>query len=252
MKRLAKLLVAVMALALVFTTFAFTASAEDTVVTYDGVYKGQYTTANHSGTAYIVFGQVDVDATEYGIVVEDSEGARFAFAGREKGEDGKFGIALYDLPEGVYNACVYAGSPEDQNYGEWVEINSVIRNEIHISYVDNGDSTLTVTVEITGTEVNFASVEANFTYDSSVLTYVESAASAEAGSPASTHIEDEELITYSVMNATNKTAPAKMLTATFSYSGAINTSVDFIVYDIFDASFNTEEYTVTGGSIVIG
>lgn len=96
------------------------AVAAGTVTTFEDLYVGEYSTDNHSGLAHIVFGTVsDVDA-EYGVIVEDSAGAKFLFEGKAISEDGKFGIALYEMPDGDYVAYAYTGSGNDRVLGNGV------------------------------------------------------------------------------------------------------------------------------------
>ena len=76
---------------------SITASAESNVTTFEDVYVGEYTSATHSGMAYIIFGQVSDTESEYGIIVEDQTGEKRLFKGLHIGEEGKFGIAIYEL-----------------------------------------------------------------------------------------------------------------------------------------------------------
>lgn len=115
MKKFSKILMVLIAVMLTLSVFTGFAFAEGTVELYEEIYVGEYDDGVHTGIANIVFGQVDVDASQYGIIIKDDKGNRFAFAGHVKGYDGKFGVALYDMPDGEYEVCVYQG-PLDGNY----------------------------------------------------------------------------------------------------------------------------------------
>ena len=99
MKKIFKIwaLVAVLVLSLC-PTFAI---ATSTATTLEDIFIGEYDSGDLSGFAHIVFGTIsDMDA-EYGIVLTDvEEGKSYAFKGKSIGDDGKFGIAVYDMPMG--------------------------------------------------------------------------------------------------------------------------------------------------------
>ena len=117
MKKISKILFVVMALALAISAFAVSASAEDTVVTNSQLYIGEYTSSTHSGMAHIVFGTVSNADVEYGVIIEDAAGLRFKFPGKAIGANGKYGIAIYDLPEGTYKAQAYTGADDARTLG---------------------------------------------------------------------------------------------------------------------------------------
>ena len=108
MKKFSKILLILTAVMLVSTVFTATAMAEVTQIN-ENVYVGNYDDGVHEGIANIVFGQVSPASQNYGIIVEDGKGNEFSFKGQSKGEEGKFGIALYGMPDGVYSVKVYEG-----------------------------------------------------------------------------------------------------------------------------------------------
>ena len=96
------------------------ASASVTVATFEEVYVGEYDSGELSGVAHIVFGTVSDKESEYGIVVEDESGKRLLFKGKAIGDEGKFGIALYEVPDGNYVAYAYTGSGDNRVLGNGV------------------------------------------------------------------------------------------------------------------------------------
>ncbi|MBQ2714274.1 MAG: tyrosine-protein phosphatase [Clostridia bacterium] len=122
MKKVSKILLLLTILSLVFCV-TLSATADSVAKTYESIYVGEYDSGAYSGLANIVFGQVDASVEEYGIIVQDKAGAKYAFAGKTKGEGGKFGVALYDMPDGVYDVYVYSGSLSgDYVTGDAVEL----------------------------------------------------------------------------------------------------------------------------------
>lgn len=115
-----KILLCVLLILSLTLALSVTANAETTVTTFDDIYVGEYTSATHSGMAHIVFGQVSDTESEYGIIVEDENGAKRLFKGQHIGEEGKFGIALYNLPEGNYKVCAYEGKEGNRTLGDTV------------------------------------------------------------------------------------------------------------------------------------
>lgn len=120
-KVLHSLLAVVVMLSLLVAGMTFTASAEDTVTTHPDVYNGEYATDTHSGIAHIIFGTVTDVSAEYGVIVEDEAGSRKLYQGKSIGVDGKFGIALYNVPDGDYVAYAYTGSGNSRVLGDGVE-----------------------------------------------------------------------------------------------------------------------------------
>lgn len=137
MKKLSTVLLIVMVLALAITAFGITAGAEATATTNSSLYIGEYETSSHSGLAHIVFGTVSDASVEYGIIITQEDGKQFKFPGKNIGSSGKFGVAIYNLPEGKYTACAYSGSDDNRITGEPTAF-------------EEGVSTYTVTLDYNG------------------------------------------------------------------------------------------------------
>ena len=129
MKRLFKLVVVVLSISLCLSLFSFSAGAEDTVETYEYYYKGEYNSGVHQGNTYIFFGKVSNVTSEYGIIITNEENEQRVFKGKAIGEEGKFGIAIYNLPDGVYTVKAYSGEENARIYGETV---TVEKGEVYI------------------------------------------------------------------------------------------------------------------------
>ncbi len=116
-----KFIVSLMILAFVICAGGISVvSAETTVTTFDELYVGEYTTATHDGLAHIIFAQVSDSSNGYGVLVEDKTGAQRLFEGKSIGAEGKFGIALYNVPEGSYTVRAYVGSGSQRVFGNEV------------------------------------------------------------------------------------------------------------------------------------
>ena len=141
MKKSLRILMVVMAIALAVSMFGISAGAEATATTQSQLYIGEYDSGTLSGEAHIVFGQVSDTSAEYGIILRSipaTEGEAVvekAFKGNSIGAEGKFGIAVYGLPEGAYYAMAYCGE--------------VIGNA---TYFKKGVSEYTVTYNLNGGE----------------------------------------------------------------------------------------------------
>ena len=109
MKKLSKILVIVFLFALCLSLFSFPVSAESTVETLSEYYEGEYDSVVHQGYAFIFFGQVSDLSSEYGIIVTPEGGASYLYEGKVIGEEGKFAIGIYNLPDGVYTVKAYSG-----------------------------------------------------------------------------------------------------------------------------------------------
>ena len=120
MKKFLALLTSVVLAASLLVSFGTVASAETTVSTFNEIYVGEYTTELHDGMAYIVFAQVSDSANGYGILVTDQSGETRIFPGLSVGAEGKFGIALYSVPEGNYSVRAYAGEGANRVLGNEV------------------------------------------------------------------------------------------------------------------------------------
>lgn len=116
-----KFIVSLMILAFVLCAGGISVvGAETTVTTFNELYVGEYTTATHDGMAHIIFAQVSDTANGYGVLVEDQTGEQRVFEGKAIGAEGKFGIALYNVPEGNYIVRAYAGKGDSRVFGEEV------------------------------------------------------------------------------------------------------------------------------------
>ena len=130
MKKISKLILVIAALALVVSAFAVVASAEEaTAFISTDAYFGEYESGDLSGAANIIFGQVNADATEYGIVVKDAGGNKKVFKGLAKGAEGKFGVALYTMPDGLYYVNVYSGAPTVEEGGVLSDTMAIYANQ---------------------------------------------------------------------------------------------------------------------------
>ena len=92
-----KILFSILAVVMIVSLFTFSASAESLATTFEEVYMGEYDSGVHTGECCIVFGTVSDTNAEYGVIITDSEGKSYKFLGQYIGEEGKFGIAIYDL-----------------------------------------------------------------------------------------------------------------------------------------------------------
>ena len=109
------------------------ATSVDVLEIKSDLYIGEYESGGLSGSANIVFGTVSESATVYGVVVTDKDGNKMAFAGRAKGVDGRFAVAIYDMPTGEYfTAQVYSGNYENlsEKVGFWANES----NEVVVTY----------------------------------------------------------------------------------------------------------------------
>jgi len=114
------------------------------VYTYESVYVGEYDSDELSGLAHIVFGQVHDTNDEYGIVITDAESNKsFAYEGKHIGEEGKFGIAIYYIPEGrTYYAQAYCGAKNNMTLGNRITFVSKSSNTCEHDYSLNSKETL--------------------------------------------------------------------------------------------------------------
>ncbi|MGN1099235.1 MAG: hypothetical protein ACI4S9_02735, partial [Christensenellales bacterium] len=89
------------------TAFAGVAYADAAVVTLsETVYQGEYSADGMSGDACVFFATVQGSPSDYGIVItgQDDE---WTYKGKYQ-TDGKFGIALFEVPAGEYFVKAYA------------------------------------------------------------------------------------------------------------------------------------------------
>ena len=120
MKKITKILLVLTLFMLVTSIFVSGAGAEDTVITFTQLYIGDYESENFTGEAHIIFATVSNMETEYGVIITDEYGNRFKFQGKTINEDGRFGIAIYELPDGNYFANSYTGEGDARILGETV------------------------------------------------------------------------------------------------------------------------------------
>lgn len=250
MKKFAKSLFLILAIAVLATAFASTSFAADTVITSEYIYQGEYTTEKHSGFAQIIFGQVSNADAEYGVIIAEVEtGNVYAFEGKAIDADGKFGIAIYDMPvDKEYIAKVYSGSGDARVYGEafpFVAVNEVVdtHNQIVFSYLDNGDNTVTVTATIKGDTVKYAGLTISIIEDSDVLTYVSN-----FSDDMTTNYDELGFIaTFAGMK--EYTEEAELFSITYKYEDScLNTKLEITVDECFSFD-DDEEYTIVGGTI---
>ncbi len=128
MKKLSKILVVVLAISFCLSLFSFSVSAESTVETLSEYYEGEYDSGVHQGYAFIFFGQVSDLSSEYGIILTLEGGASYLYEGKVIGEEGKFAIGIYNLPDGIYSVKAYSGEEGSRIYGESIE---VIKGELY-------------------------------------------------------------------------------------------------------------------------
>lgn len=117
-------------------------------IIYDDVYVGEYDLYPHTGLSHIVFGQIQDKNAEYGIIITDAEtnDSRY-FVGKLIGETGKFGIAIYDMPESrTFYAQVYSKNPQTGYLSPKVAFVSgtTSPSECDHNYALNSDETLYV------------------------------------------------------------------------------------------------------------
>lgn len=146
MKKSLRILMVVLALALAVSMFGIAgAETEATATTQAQLYIGEYD-ADMTGLAHIVFGQVSDTTAEYGIILrsvpatEGEEVVEKVFEGKNIGAEGKFGIAVYGLPEGAYWAMAYTGAGEDRVIGNATYFKKGVA-EYNVTYnLDGGES----------------------------------------------------------------------------------------------------------------
>ena len=121
MKKLAKLFLLLSLVAVLASSLCVIASAStDTVTTFNQLYIGDYEqdSDKYTGMAHVVFGTVSNTETEFGILIETADGKTYKFPGRVIADSGKFGVAIYQLPEGNYKASAYSGTDDNRIVGE--------------------------------------------------------------------------------------------------------------------------------------
>lgn len=134
------------------------------------------------------------------------------------------------------------------NTTQKIEVPEGTKNAVVLNYTDNKDGTLTITVSIEG-DVCFAGFTGVLEYDVAVLTY----SSSQAINQNVLLNPNTGKIYFSFASATDITTATNMFSATFTYSGSVNTTVGVSILegDFSDATFNNVDYTILGGNIVI-
>ena len=115
-------------------------------------------------------------------------------------------------------------------------------NVFKISYKDNGDGTITVTVSVTGDNVVYAGIDGYLLFDSSQLTVKEVKKTTRMSGIINPQQKDSKVYIALASNENNEDSE-DLFTVTFSYDGNVNTSLSLIIEDIFDADFNTQKYS---------
>jgi hypothetical protein len=124
------------------------------------------------------------------------------------------------------------------------------RNMLEMTYVDNRDGTLTLTVAVKGNVVNFAGIEGYVSFDTSKLTY-SSRTKLSSLSGSVNYDSSDSNVYFSMADSENLTESEELFSIVFNYVGAINTQITLTITDIYDQDYNTETYIVAGGNVVI-
>lgn len=135
MRKITKILLFVLMISMLTVVFSTVASAQDTATTFTQMYIGEYEGEN----ANIVFGEVSNKNDKYGILIkEKSTGNVYSFEGKYIGDQGKFGIALYNIPEGDYVAQVYSGDTINGVFGAEIPF-TANKSEYLVTFYDEND-----------------------------------------------------------------------------------------------------------------
>ena len=125
------------------------------------------------------------------------------------------------------------------------------RNLLEMTYVDNQDGTLTLTVAVRGNVVNFAGIEGYVSFDTSKLTF-SSRSKLSSLSGSVNYDSSDSNVYFSLADSENLTEAENLFSIVLTYADAINTQITLTITDIYDQDYNTETYTVVGGNVVIG
>ena len=120
-----------------------------------------------------------------------------------------------------------------------------------MTYVDNQDGTLTLTVAVKGNVVNFAGIEGYVSFDTSKLTF-SSRSKLSSLSGSVNYDSSDSNVYFSLADSENLTESEELFSIVLTYTDAINTQITLTITDIYDQDYNTETYTVVGGNVVIG
>ena len=143
MRKITKILLFVLMISMLTVVFSTVASAQDTATTFTQMYIGEYEGEN----ANIVFGEVSNKNDKYGILIkETSTGNVYSFEGKKIGAEGKFGVAIYNMPAGDYVAQVYSGNAIDGIFGAEVPFTADKANYTVTFYDEEGYQVYTVDV----------------------------------------------------------------------------------------------------------
>ena len=125
------------------------------------------------------------------------------------------------------------------------------RNLLEMTYVDNQDGTLTLTVAVKGNVVNFAGIEGYVSFDTSKLAF-SSRSKLSSLSGSVNYDSSDSNVYFSLADSENLTEAENLFSIVLTYADAINTQITLTITDIYDQDYNTETYTVVGGNVVIG
>ena len=118
-------------------------------------------------------------------------------------------------------------------------------NAFVVTYVDNGNGTITATVSVAGT-VSFAGFAGTLAYDSTALT-VKSCAPGNV--TVSTDTAGE--VSFSYAQTSNYTTVGALFTVDFNYSGAVNTTLDLTITEASNASLADVPFTAQDATVTI-
>lgn len=118
-------------------------------------------------------------------------------------------------------------------------------NVFVVTYVDNGNGSITATVSVAGT-VSLAGFAGTLKYDSSALT-VKSCAPGSLTVNTATAGE----ISFSYAQTTNYTTVGQLFTVDFSYSGTVNTTLDLSITEAANASLADVPFTAQDATVEI-
>lgn len=135
MKKIIRFLLIIMIFAVLAVTCSAVAVAQDTAITFGQMYIGEY----EGGNANIIFGQVTNTNDKYGVLVKElSTGKVLSFDGHNIGPEGKFGIAIYNVPDGNYTAQVYSGDVVNGILGEEIPF-TANKSTYTVTFYDEND-----------------------------------------------------------------------------------------------------------------
>ena len=125
------------------------------------------------------------------------------------------------------------------------------RNLLKMTYVDNQDGTLTLTVAVTGNVVNLAGIEGYVSFDTSKLAF-SSRSKLSSLSGSVNYDSSDSNVYFSLADSENLTESEELFSIVLTYTDAVNTQITLTITDIYDQDYNNETYTIVGGNVVIG